>query len=375
MPIVELGPHGRPRGFGASERTTSRSASVDDTPPLVVVLGTNFRISEQFAAAAAEIHPDIRFVPAPYVETDEARTARGANNGRLDDPTSAQSIDDEQRAAWGRAHVAIVRDLPDDISSLAPHLEWVQTITAGFDTMDLDALRAAGIRLTNARGLAAKSMSEFVLARLLQIWKQLRTLDQAQDRHEWVRGHGVELSGKTVGIAGLGAIGRNVAKRLRAFDIEVLAARASAEPGDTDADVDELYPASELHDMLPRCDAVIACLPTTEQTVDLFDQRAFAGMRPGSIFCNVGRGVQVVEADLIAALESGQVGAAVLDVTRTEPLPAEDPLWSAPNLYLSPHASVSLDRYVENLEELIVENLRRFVAGEQMATEVDLSAP
>ena len=152
-----------------------------------------------------------------------------------------------------------------------------------------------------------------------------------------------------------------------AFDIEVLATRASARPGDLDPDVDTLYPADELDTMLSRCDAVVACLPTTDVTVDLFDEGRFSAMPAGSIFCNVGRGAQVVESDLIAALESGHLAAAVLDVTRTEPLPADSPLWGAPNVYLSPHSSASLDRYAENLETLIVENLRRFTTGERLA--------
>lgn len=346
----------------------------DQPRSIVAALGLDLAVSDRFSAAVAEIHPDVRFVPAPYVEPDDVRSARGANRGRLPDGVTAPEIEEDHLATWRRAHVAIVWDLPADIATLAPDLGWIQTVSAGVDTIDLEALDTAGIKLTNARGLASTSISEFVLARLLQAWKQLRTLDEFQDRNDWGRGHGVEVAGKTVGIVGLGAIGRNVAKRLRAFDIEVLATRASARPGDIDADVDVLYPASELHEMLARCDAVVACLPTTDQTVDIFDERAFASMRPGSIFCNVGRGTQVVEQDLIAALESGHIGAAVLDVTRVEPLPPEDPLWSAPNLYLSPHAAASLDRYSENLEALIIENLRRYVAGAEMINEVDLSA-
>ena len=341
--------------------------------PIVVAIGLDFDISASSAAAVAEIHPDLRFVSIPYAEPKELRSARGANGGRLPTDVAAPAIDEAQQAAWREANVAVVWDLPDDIASLAPNLAWIQSVTTGVDKYDLSAIRAAGIRLTNARGLAATSMSEFVLARLLQVWKELRLLDAHQAEHQWRSHHGREIAGRTVGIAGLGSIGRQIAKRLRAFDLRVLATRASALQGQPDPDVDHLFPASQLHEMLAQCDAVVACLPTTDTTLDLFDEQAFASMRPGAVFCNVGRGAQVVETDLIAALETGHIGAAIIDVTRIEPLPADDPLWSAPNLYLSPHASGSLDRYAENLEALILDNLARFVTGGVLINEVDLS--
>jgi phosphoglycerate dehydrogenase-like enzyme len=338
---------------------------------IVIAVGFDFAISDELAARVRAVHPETTFVSVPYVESKALRSARGTNNGRLTDGLEAPSISPADEDGWRSADIAILWDLPDDIARLAPNLRWMQSVSAGVDKYDVAALADAGIRLTNASGIAAASMSEFVLARLLQVWKELRFLDARQDRREWKTHFGTEVAGKTVGVAGLGAIGRQVARRLRAFDIEVLATRASARPGDLDPDVDTLYPADDLDTMLSRCDAVVACLPTTDVTVDLFDEGRFSAMPAGSIFCNVGRGVQVVESDLIAALESGHLAAAVLDVTRTEPLPADSPLWGAPNVYLSPHSSASLDRYAENLETLIVENLRRFITGDALLNEVN----
>ena len=120
---------------------------------------------------------------------------------------------------------------------------------------------------------------------------------------------------------------------------------------------------------MPRADAVVAALPTSPTTVDLFDAAMFATMRPDAIFVNVGRGTLVVEQDLIDTLEQGHLRAAILDVMREEPLTAESPLWSTPRLYISPHAAVSLDRYQENASALLVENLGRLVAGQGLVNE------
>jgi phosphoglycerate dehydrogenase-like enzyme len=106
----------------------------------------------------------------------------------------------------------------------------------------------------------------------------------------------------------------------------------------------------------------------------MFDADAFAAMKPGALFCNVGRGSLVDEPALIAALESGQVGAALLDVTRQEPLPADDPLWSAPNAYISPHASAAQERYTEKLLQLFADNLDHYTRGEPLRNVVDREA-
>jgi phosphoglycerate dehydrogenase-like enzyme len=135
--------------------------------------------------------------------------------------------------------------------------------------------------------------------------------------------------------------------------------------------VDEVVGTDDLDLLSARADAVIAAVPATPDTTDLFDRARFAAMKPGAVFVNVGRGSAVVEADLIAALDDGHLGAAVLDVTRTEPLPSDDPLWDAPRLHLSPHAAAAVDRYLENLHDLFRDNLARYVAGDSLRNEVD----
>ena len=215
------------------------------------------------------------------------------------------------------------------------------------------------------------SISEFVLARLLQMWKRLPEIDALATSHQWEPTYGREVDGLTLGIAGLGAIGRQVARRARALGLSVLAQRRSARPGDTDPDVDELFGPGGLPEVLRRSDAVVAALPETADTIDLFDAKLFAEMRPGALFVNVGRGSAVVDSALIEALESGHLAGAAIDVARIEPLPADSPLWAAPNLLISPHSATAPAKFWSNLHEIFRDNMSRYLRGEPLRNEVD----
>jgi phosphoglycerate dehydrogenase-like enzyme len=194
-----------------------------------------------------------------------------------------------------------------------------------------------------------------------------------QKKHHWEALYGAELAGSTVGLIGFGAINAGVAARLAPFGVTVLASRRSAKPGDTAPGVAELFPTDQLHDMLGRCDIVVAAVPETPETIGLMDRAAIAAMKPGSFFCNVGRGTLLDEDALIDALQSGHLRAAALDVASQEPLPSDHPLWDAPNLYLSYHCSSSPAALFVNLHRLWRENIVRWLAGETLRNEVDLT--
>ncbi len=334
--------------------------------PLVVALMFPPDPDPAVADALAAIDPRIEVVWAPYIESADLRSAKGRNDGRDPGGFDRPDLDGAARAALHRADAVVGIDLPAELIELAPDLRWVQAVTAGSDHLDLAALGAAGITVTHAGGIAAASISEFVFARILQHAKHLRTLESQQNDHVWEVRFGTEIAGRSIGIVGLGSIGRAIARRARAFEMTVLACRASARPGDTDPDVDELFPPEGLDEMIGTVDHLVLALPATPDSVGLIDARRLALMRPGSMLVNIARGVHVVEADLIAALESGHLGAAALDVTHTEPLPPEDPLWDAPNLYLSPHTSASLDRYQEQVIALAGDNARRLLDGQPL---------
>jgi phosphoglycerate dehydrogenase-like enzyme len=335
------------------------------------------RPAEQLARdvrALAGVDPRIEVVAdARYVDPDALRTRRGADPA-ADLRAEAPPIDDAVRGALARAEIVLAQDLPFDVATLAPNLRWVQGMGAGVSQLLSAGLGEAGIRLTTAAGVNAVSISEFVVARLLQIAKRLGDIDRAQAERRWSPTFGREIAGSTLGVVGLGAIGREVARRGRALGLRVVAARQSWRPGMKDDDVDELYGPGDLPALLGASDMVVSAVPETSATVDLFDAAAFAAMRPGAVFVNVGRGSAVVEDDLVAALESGHVAAAAIDVVRDEPLPASSPLWDVRNLYISPHSATSPDRFWANLHALFRENVARYLAGEPLRNEVaDLS--
>jgi phosphoglycerate dehydrogenase-like enzyme len=228
--------------------------------------------------------------------------------------------------------------------------------------------------VTNAVGVAAVPIAEFVIARLLGVWKRFADLDALQRDHNWKMTSGRLFDGSTVGLVGLGAIGGAVAVRARALGATTLGIRRSYRPGDQSPLTDELFGPDSLHEVLARCDAVVVSAPATPETENMFDADAFAAMKPGAVFCNVARGSLVDEAALIETLELEHLAAAIIDVARTEPLPPDDPLWDAPNILISPHSSSSQDRYFETLFDLFAENLGRYVRGDALRNVVDRSA-
>ncbi|MEX0664101.1 MAG: NAD(P)-dependent oxidoreductase [Acidimicrobiia bacterium] len=323
-------------------------------------------------ALLEEIDPRVRVLDDTYVESHELRSARG-QPGAADLRDRVPALTDAQRDALAQIHVAVAIDLPFDVGTHAPNLQWVQAVGAGTGQLQSAGLGDAGIRLTSAAGANALGIAEFVLARILQHWKRLPEMDDAQTRHEWAPVYGRQLTGCTLGLLGLGAINSAVAARAQAFGMRVLATRRSATTGATAPGIDALFPPGELHEMLGRCDVVVAAVPETAETTGMMDAAAFAAMQPGALFCNVGRGSLVDESAMIEALRSGHLGAAALDVASVEPLPADHPLWDAPNMRLSPHAATSPAALFVNLHELFRGNLVRFLADEPLKNEVDLT--
>jgi phosphoglycerate dehydrogenase-like enzyme len=268
--------------------------------------------------------------------------------------------------------VIFTLDVPMDLPPLAPRLRWLQCLGSGVGQYVSARLPDGDIVLTNGAGIASAPIAEWVLARVLQIVKRLPEHDANAREHRWDMALGGRLEGRTVAIVGLGAIGRDTARRFRSFGVQLLGIRRSWTPGAGDPDVDELFGPDALHEVLGRADVVVLAAPGSDDNTDLFDAAAFAAMKDGAIFVNVARGTLVDEAALVEALRSGHLAAAAIDVARTEPLPPDDPLWSAPNLYVSPHSSASVERYGERAFDLFCENLARLVAGEELRNVVDL---
>lgn len=314
--------------------------------------------ADALAAALRDAERPVELRVLPFKESQKVRSAR-AKGAALPPVTPPGS---EVLALWRDCEVLLVLDLPSEQLDALPQLRFVQAYSSGVEHLQPEQLAARGIALATAAGVGAVPIAEFVLARLLEVWKDTRRMEAMQRSRRFTRPASRLLAGRTLGIVGLGAIGSALALRARALGMRVLATRRHPERGGEAAD--ELFAPADLPKLLARSDALVLCAPETQETRDLIDADALAALPAGAVLCNVARGGLVDEAALRLALESGQLGAAVLDVTRQEPLPPDDPLWEAPNLYLSPHCAAAPEAYDERLFDLFVENLRRYAAGE-----------
>ncbi len=241
----------------------------------------------------------------------------------------------EQTAAGLAQPGSILVSYRWDPSFLTDGLGWIQTLGIGVDQFPLDELQARGVTLCNARGVAAGCVAEHALACLLSLTRRLPESLADQTAHDWVPRTGFQLSGSTLGILGLGAIGQQIASRATAFGMTVLGMRRT--PGPVPG-VDEVLPPERLDELCRRCDVVIAALPGGPGTRGLLGAEQLRLLGPGWLV-NVGRGGTVDEAALTSALMSGELRGAALDVVDGEPLPSSSPLWDVPGLLLTGHSA------------------------------------
>ena len=248
-------------------------------------------------------------------------------------------------------------------------LRWIQSTAAGMDHCLVTPVVASSIRVTSASGLFADAVAEQTLALLLGLLRQLATFFRAAARREFIRRPTWDLHGATVGIAGFGGNGQRIAQVLAPFGCRILA--TDLFPIEAPSYVEAVLPPERLPEILPQLDVLILAVPLTETTRGMIDRDALRRLPKGAWLINVARGPCVVEADLVEALESGHLAGAGLDVTETEPLPPESPLWELPQVLITPHVGAqSRDRF-DKVTALACENIRRFRRGESLWNEVD----
>jgi phosphoglycerate dehydrogenase-like enzyme len=248
----------------------------------------------------------------------------------------------------------------------ARRLRWVQSTWAGVEDL-IAPCRRLGVPLTAARGMFGPLIRDYVLAYVLAIERRLFETRDDQRRRRWSRCACRGVYGLEIGVMGLGTIGREVARACRRLGMQV---RGLSLRGSRVAGVPRVYPAGRLGDFLNGLDYLVAALPLTSRTRSMFNARFFRRLGPRAVFINVGRGGQVVEADLARALRRGELRGAVLDVFEREPLPRRSPLWRLPGLLLTPHnAAVS---FPEQVAPLFIANYRRYIAGRPLLHRVDL---
>jgi len=322
--------------------------------------------AERLAALTRDLDADIAHLalPVPWEEIAARRAGRVADGTRATPALAAALAEAEALFAFAP---------PLDAAAGAPRLRWVETPATGFDQLNgTGLLERPTTAVTTVGGLFAPWVAEHVFTLLLGLWRQLDVFRDAQRRGVWA-GRGIELRelhGATMAIVGLGNIGRATARAAAAFGMRVVGTRrnhAEAVPH-----VERVYPRRALHEMLAAADVVVLAVAGAPDTERLIGAAELAAMRRDATLINVSRGIVVDEAALAAALRDGTIAGAGLDVLVAEPPPPDHPLWTAPNLLLTPHIAVNVASKMARCVEHFAANLRRFQRGEPLVDVVTI---
>ena len=239
-------------------------------------------------------------------------------------------------------------------------LKWLQTWSAGVNSLPLIDLEAKEITVTSANGVHSYPISETIFALMLGLTRKIHAYVRQQQAKKWHHANlELEIHDKTIGILGVGAIGKETAKIAQAFGMKVLGLRNSTQPEDY---FNHIYTTDQLHTLLPQCDFVIIALPLTKETHHLFGEEQFKLMKNSAFIINIGRGDIIKEKDLINALEMREIAGAGLDVFEHEPLEEMSPLWEMENVIITPHTAGSTEHYNKRvIEDIFIPNLMEYV--------------
>ena len=276
-----------------------------------------------------------------------------------------------QIAAAGDAEV-IYGSVTPPLLAAAPALQWVHLASAGVDRFLFPEMVRHAAVMTNARGVAAVSIAEHAFALILAFTRGLPLAFRSQQERRWAAPSSIEICGQTLGIVGLGRVGREVARRAAGFGLRVLA--VDLNPVDRPESVACLWPPERLPDLCAAADILVNCSPLTPQTERMIGREQFARMKPSALFVNVSRGRVVDQDALVEALRAGRLAGAALDVMDPEPLPPDSPLWEMPNVILTAHSATRSQHFWRRMHELFCDNLRRYVAGQPLLNVVDKTA-
>jgi phosphoglycerate dehydrogenase-like enzyme len=261
-----------------------------------------------------------------------------------------------------------------DVWGLAARVKWVHCLWAGVDRVLFPELVSSPVPLTNAKGVFAEALGEFVLGAVLYFAKDFRRMIRSQGAAIWDPFDVEWARGRTIGILGFGGIGRAVARRARVLEMRVVAFRRHPDLSVGDPVVDEVYSSSDLVSVLPRIDYFVAAVPLTDETRGLVGAKELRALPPSAVLINVGRGPVIQERALIKALVNGRLRGAALDVFDTEPLPAKHAFFGMENVLLSPHCADRAPGWIEDAFELFIDNFRRFRSGQPLLNLVDKAA-
>lgn len=362
-PILHL-----PRSFLMFLESAHRSSC------LIAILLAMISGSSAYAADSATAPQELLYwtTSQNLSSSQRAELSKIAPNVRFVDFSRSEAL-----ARATEIHGADARLVSEKFLAAAKNLRWVQAQSAGVDRyLGLKNLMENDrIIFTNMKTAHGPVISEHVFAMLLHLRRDLGVYLDAQRKGVWSRGASaqpVALSGTTLVVAGMGGIGREIAKRGKGFDMEVLATVRTAR--EAPAYVDELGTADDLDGFLARADVVVISLPLTDETLGLFDADRIARIKPEAIIINIGRGPIVDTDALVAALQSGHLAGAGLDVTNPEPLPRNSPLWAMDNVVITPHVASRAQLTGDRRAEIFRKNVELFAQGQELINVVDKEA-
>jgi phosphoglycerate dehydrogenase-like enzyme len=283
---------------------------------------------------------------------------------------SDESLDDAEVLLRGWS---LGGDPLDRLIGRAPKLRWIHSVSVGVESVLTPCVRLRGLTVTNGRGVFDQPIAEYVMTMILALCRRLPQLLELQRERTWQPLEALELGQTTIGLVGLGGIGREIAELARPFGPRVVAIRRRADAGPVEG-VDVLGGLEALPALLATSDFVVLALPLTVDTEAVIDAEALAAVKPGAWIINVARGGLVDEVALLRALRSGPLGGAVLDSFREEPLPESSPFYRLSNCIVTPHTSWSSAAVLGRTFDVFCDNLRRYRSGEPLKYVVDLTA-
>ena len=311
----------------------------------------------------------MNFLIYPALSPEELEQVRAVSP----DLELVNALTEEEALAAIPQAVGMYGNLTPALLARAESLRWLQTPIAGLEHYMYAELAESEVVVSNMAKIYSDMIADHAFCFILMFARGIHLYMRRQIRGEWRKGTPVRHLGDcTLGVIGLGGIGSELARRGKAHDMRVIAvdARPDAAMGRS-LDLDALWPQKRLHDLLTEADFAVSCVPQTPETVGLIGAEEIGKMKPSAYLINISRGVVVKLDALVAALESGGIAGAALDVYETEPLPAEHPLWKMQNVILTPHVAADNPHVPQRRIDTLVDNLHRYLAGEQVRNIVD----
>ncbi len=318
-----------------------------------IPVAVTFPLTERTRATIAGASPLVRILDYPTEQTAA---------GVLRPPPTR-----EQEQALAQAEVLFGSHLdPITVHDAAPNLKWFQALTAGLDELIAQGILERDFTITTMSGVGAAPIAEYCMGVMVMLEKGLHQTMRDQVEHRWEFRFAGQLQGKTCGIVGLGAIGRELARRAQAFGMRVVATRRRAQRGESEPNVDLLLPARDLHQLLAEADYVNLCVPLTVETNGMLGAEELARMKPEAAIVNIARASVIDREALLEALRTERIAGAALDVHDPEPLPEDSPFWDLPNVIVTPHRSGAIHGYFDRAAEFFAANLQRYARGEPL---------